>query len=558
MHFPLSKMARFSPQYLVGNEAYDSRDSTVLAASAPSNSSSAERALKVEGPICEKSRRDQEKQPTGQRTYLRSSGGMMGNNKLKKMRPVTAHLKIDSNAANSYYNRATRPETPGTATTAFSSILPSTPTTSSSHIVGGTGRNLDYAFPPFPTADAVMPNVYRLAGFDYNQSSQHPHGHPHGGHRGSASPDMPLRKDSYPRLRDNSNDIRIASDTMSETQRNLVRQHVDLVTNRGAQKSISPGPTPGNTLKVPDNGAKDSRSGRVASSTSRASPMSSSSSSTSTSSSSPSSGSNESDNTLTSGDEDGQTMDPGSSPSKVRILSQLQTTYAATALQDDVRGPKRVESVGECEAISRMSPSTPGLFSSCLAGKVTDKVKCHGCGLPIEGKSIRSVDGRVPGKWHRGCFKCKACKSSFPTGEFYVLDGMPYCARDYHLQNGTVCCVCGEGVEGECFELEEEEVGCDEESCKRISERHFRNKRVHRTCFRCWECRVPLKDEFYEMLGRYLCEVHATQTYNKVRAQLFAVAGMTSSSSLDSGSGSMARIEVQAQQRIGSITMTMI
>ncbi|KAK9389516.1 hypothetical protein V1515DRAFT_268350 [Lipomyces mesembrius] len=522
MHFPLNKVARFSPPSSAGNEIDTPHSPTVSVTSTSSYLPGREQGAQY-GRM-QKSGHDQDKQPAGQRKHLRNSGGIM--RKLKKM-PAVPHLKIDSNAANSYYRPATSPETPTTTSTTLSSILAATPL-AADYIPpitpGGSGKNLDYAFPPFPTANGgVMPNVYRLAGFDYCPSTQQMYlQQPHGQ---SAGHTMPPRKDSYARLREDSNGNKATSDT--QIPRHLAQQRVDLVPKRPAPKAPSSCIFPKDEITVlkplqtdycSESNNPICETDRLwsdsASSTSRTSPPSSSSSSLH-------SAGNESNTTGV--DEDGPPLEP--SPTKLRILSQLQTEFAATSMHD--HPPPGVESLGEflhtrMEESSTLSTSL-GSLTKLSQAKVTDKAKCQGCGLPILGKSISSVDGRVPGKWHRDCFKCTACRSPFPTGEVYVLESMPYCARDYHLQNGSICAVCGEGVEGECLELEDATV---EEHDERITEEremaaesHCR-KRVHTTCFRCWECKVLLKDEYYEMQGRYLCEVHATQTYNKVLAQL--------------------------------------
>ncbi|KAI2785671.1 hypothetical protein POX_h09429 [Penicillium oxalicum] len=66
------------------------------------------------------------------------------------------------------------------------------------------------------------------------------------------------------------------------------------------------------------------------------------------------------------------------------------------------------------------------------------KGNCKGCGEPITGKSISSSDGRLTGRYHRGCFVCFDCHSPFPSADFYVLDNRPYCAQHYHERNGSL------------------------------------------------------------------------------------------------------------------------
>ncbi|KAK9372939.1 uncharacterized protein V1513DRAFT_383804 [Lipomyces chichibuensis] len=514
MHFPLNKVTRFSPLSSAGNEVDRPHISTISVASPSSYSSGREEGAQYDR--IPKPGRYQEEQPAGQRTHLRNSGGIM--RKLKK-KPAVPHLKIDSSAANSYYRPATSPETPTTASTALSSILVATPLTAD-YIPplspGGIGKNLDYAFPPFPTAKGgVMPNVYRLAGFDYYPSTQQMHlQQPHGQ---SAGHTMPPRKDSkYAKLRKDSSGNKATSDILPQIQQQLSPQRADLVPKRPAPKAPSTALKPLQTDYCSETNNPIDGTDRLwiggASSTSRTSPSSSSPSSLH-------SAGNESN--TTSVDEDAPPLEQ--SPAKLRILSQLQAEFTATRLHDHpARGVgSLVEFLHTHLEESSTLQTSLGSLAKLSEAKISDKAKCHGCGLPILGKSISSVDGRVPGKWHRNCFKCTACRSPFPTGEFYVLESMPYCARDYHLQNGSICAVCGEGVEGECLELED---ATDEEDGKRITEEmaaeSHGQKRVHMTCFRCWECRVLLEDEYYEMQGRYLCEVHATQAYNKIRGQL--------------------------------------
>ncbi|KAK9246846.1 hypothetical protein V1506DRAFT_533925 [Lipomyces tetrasporus] len=573
MHFPVSKVARFSPPFSAGNETDSSHSSTISEAS---GSSCPRCGAKTQGAqdrihVCPKQGNNQEMQ-TGRK---RNSGGMM--RRLKRM-PSAPQLKIDSHAANSYYRQATSPETPTTASTAFSLKLLPTPLTVDYRpplSPGRTGKNLDYAFPPFPTANGgVMPNVYRLAGFDYNPSTQQLYLHR------SHGQSVPPREARYSRARESGRATEVVADTLPlptvpestieapssparpispqkpQVERTLAAQQQDyLVPKRPAPRAPSPRlpPTAQATTAKPFEADyfSDSRNAKAWSGRT-----------SSTSSTSPSSarhsGSNESSNSTTSVEKDAPTLEPVGLPPKLRILSHLQAKFGA-AQNPAPRFEPLVELADKGKEESPMSPSLPGSFTKVPDTRTAEKSKCHGCGLPIMGKSVRSVDGRVPGKWHRECFICTTCKSPFPTGEFYVLESMPYCARDYHLQNGSICAICGDGVEGECLELEDAIIGDDDgttigEEHETATERRC-PKRVHVTCFRCWECRVHLKDEYYEMQGQYLCEVHATQTYNKVRAQLFAVGGMMSSTSLESAVSGMPTMETR---RTRTITMTMI
>ncbi|ORY76390.1 hypothetical protein BCR37DRAFT_383531 [Protomyces lactucae-debilis] len=79
-------------------------------------------------------------------------------------------------------------------------------------------------------------------------------------------------------------------------------------------------------------------------------------------------------------------------------------------------------------------------------------VACRACKQPIKQgqKSVSSKDGKLTGKYHKDCFRCTTCFCLFPAGDFYVFDDRPYCGQHYHAANGSLCDVCGTGVEGAC------------------------------------------------------------------------------------------------------------
>ncbi|RKU44390.1 hypothetical protein DL546_004316 [Coniochaeta pulveracea] len=115
---------------------------------------------------------------------------------------------------------------------------------------------------------------------------------------------------------------------------------------------------------------------------------------------------------------------------------------------------------------------------------------CKSCGLAITGKSISSADGRLTGRYHKACFVCTTCQSPFSSSTFYVLDDKPYCELHYHSLNGSLCGGCGNGIEGQYLE--------DEKSRKH-----------HPGCFRCGDCGIVLRDGYFEVGGKVLCEKDA-------------------------------------------------
>jgi hypothetical protein len=118
------------------------------------------------------------------------------------------------------------------------------------------------------------------------------------------------------------------------------------------------------------------------------------------------------------------------------------------------------------------------------------KKRCRGCGQGITGKSVSSADGRLTGRYHKGCFVCFTCGSAFETADFYVLDDHPYCAQHYHQHNGSVCGTCKQGVEGQYLE----------------SQGPAGRQKFHPHCLTCRTCRVVLRGDYFEWNGSVYCE----------------------------------------------------
>ena len=107
----------------------------------------------------------------------------------------------------------------------------------------------------------------------------------------------------------------------------------------------------------------------------------------------------------------------------------------------------------------------PGTASGGERERDRARPPCRGCGAPIVGKGVSAADGRIEGRWHRGCFGCRTCRAPFATGDFYVWRAAPYCARHYHVLAGSLCAGCDRGIEGPCVEAD--------------------RRRFHPHCFRC-------------------------------------------------------------------------
>jgi hypothetical protein len=117
----------------------------------------------------------------------------------------------------------------------------------------------------------------------------------------------------------------------------------------------------------------------------------------------------------------------------------------------------------------------------------TAKGNCKGCGEPIKGPSVKSADGRLTGRYHKQCFRCKTCSEPFQTSTFYVINDAPYCEHHYHKLNGSICSSCDRGIEGQCLET----VGA---------------KKYHPQCLTCGDCKRSLRGDYFEMNGRVYCE----------------------------------------------------
>jgi hypothetical protein len=124
-------------------------------------------------------------------------------------------------------------------------------------------------------------------------------------------------------------------------------------------------------------------------------------------------------------------------------------------------------------------------------GSSATKHTCRGCSLVIHGRSLVDSSRRLTGRYHKECFVCTDCRAPFPSGDFYVLDNLPYCAYDYHRRNKSLCQGCGIGVEGSYLQTEGNAEG--------------ENKLWHLECFKCNKCNCVLNGEYWEVDGKALC-----------------------------------------------------
>ncbi|KAJ4514604.1 hypothetical protein HRR86_003104 [Exophiala dermatitidis] len=137
----------------------------------------------------------------------------------------------------------------------------------------------------------------------------------------------------------------------------------------------------------------------------------------------------------------------------------------------------------------------------------SNKGFCRGCSQVILSmqKSVSSADGRLTGRYHKECFVCQTCKSSFPTAEFYVHNDHPYCAQHYHELENSLCATCGKGIEG--LYMETANVA------GRGKEKH------HPECLKCTTCKIRLDHDYFELSGKVYCERDAFRMANSPKSR---------------------------------------
>lgn len=162
-------------------------------------------------------------------------------------------------------------------------------------------------------------------------------------------------------------------------------------------------------------------------------------------------------------------------------LSPPPSRWGQDRVDPAVQGGRRTNS-------SSNLPPSPKRVRAPRAQK--SRGNCRKCNDAITGKSISSADGRLTGRYHKACFVCTTCFEPFQTAEFYVHDDRPYCKYHYHKINGSLCGSCQDGIEGQYLEDES-------------------TKKFHVNCFRCGDCKVVLRDGYFEVDGRAYCEKDA-------------------------------------------------
>ncbi|KAJ4418440.1 hypothetical protein N0V85_001429 [Neurospora sp. IMI 360204] len=178
------------------------------------------------------------------------------------------------------------------------------------------------------------------------------------------------------------------------------------------------------------------------------------------------------------------TEPPVVKPDEEQQEPETQTSPRAPGPDDQQRGS--IDRTARLDQERERTPSQPRQAPPTTSSRGD----CKGCSLPITGKSISSADGRLTGRYHKACFVCSTCRQPFSSATFYVHQDRPYCERHYHELNGSLCGSCDNGIEGQYLEDE-------------------RRRKHHVGCFRCGDCKLVLKDGYFEVNGKAYCEKDA-------------------------------------------------
>jgi len=118
--------------------------------------------------------------------------------------------------------------------------------------------------------------------------------------------------------------------------------------------------------------------------------------------------------------------------------------------------------------------------------------KCAGCGKPI----LLNYVSALGSKWHPECFVCRECMAPFTHGNFFELEGLPYCETHYHAKRGSLCAGCNKPITSRCISA--------------------MGKKFHEEHFVCAFCLKQLnKGTFKEQRGKPYCHHCYVKLFNK-------------------------------------------
>lgn len=115
------------------------------------------------------------------------------------------------------------------------------------------------------------------------------------------------------------------------------------------------------------------------------------------------------------------------------------------------------------------------------------------CNRAITEESIHACGG----VWHKQCFTCTLCNTSFPDKKFFVFEGRPYCLDDYYRAANAICTSCTGPIQGTCVQVQE-----------------LNQARFHPDCWRCAHCSCKLTDVYFSYKGLAYCENDINAIYH--------------------------------------------
>ena len=184
-----------------------------------------------------------------------------------------------------------------------------------------------------------------------------------------------------------------------------------------------------------------------------------------------------------------------SEPEESCDVASLAATSERSHYEDDemLRASKRKSHL--LSIYSRKSGSYEKRRLSPLHQTPNEDRLCSRCDQVVLGPAMRSSNGAFSGLYHPDCIRCASCHQKLPDSDIFVYKDEVYCRQHYHLQSGSICKGCGQGITG-------------------VYRKTSGNAVFHPSCLVCafsshlGRCGVLL-DDYYLIDHRMYCEGHA-------------------------------------------------
>ncbi|KAJ6216529.1 hypothetical protein RDWZM_007686 [Blomia tropicalis] len=113
--------------------------------------------------------------------------------------------------------------------------------------------------------------------------------------------------------------------------------------------------------------------------------------------------------------------------------------------------------------------------------------KCVGCMQPIMDNYVSALGGH----WHSDCFVCRDCKLPFNGGNFFDIEGEPFCETHYHDHRGTLCASCRQPITGRCITAMFQKYHPEHFTCsfclKQLNKGTFKKHQEKPYCHSCFD-----------------------------------------------------------------------